>query len=425
MSAGVLIHQQISIFKLHLDYEKLFNFNMTDFESLRLVCEINRKISASVIDEFLISYAAQRNNLEYRMNQAFALYKHVNRKFPKEWVNMLKSQYLAHKIFREGGLLKNYMNHPALSSLDTDKRRFLELQLEHPWKFSFSTIKSNPAESFYIMDDVFSDQEYLLHSPGMKDTLKERGVSLWFNLISFNGECWQSFGPIGGFSSFESDDIFFFATELDFAIDSHEEFLANLEENPIPYMMLLSGAASPFIINGEERLVNCVAEYDLESMNTSELRNSFKEEYNREVYRLALKGWSGPPHFAEAYFDEKKKIILLSAMTESGFRALAAELNRCGYEFSVDPFLMVNLSMYATASDILKKKTSLNEYERFFSKELPKAEQEKYDKLNLFLKLLLPYINEGREPDIEELAKKADVDVELARELVKQFLKKF
>lgn len=398
---------------------------MTDFESIKLVCEITRKVSASVIDEFLINYAAQRNNLEYRMNQAFALYKHVNRKFPKELVNRLKSQYLAHNIFREGGLLKSYMKHPALLSLETDKRSYLELQAEHPWTFSFSTIKSNPADSFYIMNDVFSDHEYLLHSPGMKDTLKEREVALWFNLISFNGECWQSYGPIGAFSSFESDDIFFFATELNLAIDSYEELLANLEQNPVPYMMLLSGADSPFILSKGERLVNCVAEYDLESPDTSELSHSFKEEYNREVYRLALKDWSGPPHFAETYFDENKKIILLSAMTESGFRALVLELNKYGYEFSVDPFLRVNFSMYVIANDILKRKTSLNEYEGFFSKELSKAEQGNYDKLNLLLKLLTPYINEGRAPDIEELAEKADVDVETARDLIKQIMKKF
>jgi hypothetical protein len=72
-----------------------------------------------------------------------------------------------------------------------------------------------------------------------------------------------------------------------------------------------------------------------------------------------------------------------------------------------------------------KRKTSLNEYEGFFSKELSQSEQGKYDKLNLFLKLLIPYINEGSVPDIEELAEKADVDVETARDLLKQIMKKF
>jgi hypothetical protein len=39
--------------------------------------------------------------------------------------------------------------------------------------------------------------------------------------------------------------------------------------------------------------------------------------------------------------------------------------------------------------------------------------------------LLIPYINEGSVPDIEELAEKADVDVETARDLLKQIMKKF
>ena len=112
-------------------------------------------------------------------------------------------------------------------------------------------------------------------------------------------------------------------------------------------------------------------------------------------------------------------------MTENGFRALASELNKYGYEFSLDPFLRVNLSMYPTANDILKRKTSLNEYEGYFSKELPKDEQGNLDKLNLLLKLLIPYINDGRVPDIEELAKEADVEIETARDLIKEIMKKF
>jgi len=95
------------------------------------------------------------------------------------------------------------------------------------------------------MEDVFSDQEFLLYSPGVTKTLEDQSIILWFNLISFNGACWQSFGPIGTYKSFEPDDIFFFATELNPEIADEQELLANLEENPIPYMMLLSGGNYP------------------------------------------------------------------------------------------------------------------------------------------------------------------------------------
>lgn len=44
------------------------------------------------------------------------------------------------------------------------------------------------------MVDVFTSEEYLLYSPGMSPTRSEMSTILWFNLLSFNGQCWQSHG---------------------------------------------------------------------------------------------------------------------------------------------------------------------------------------------------------------------------------------
>jgi hypothetical protein len=398
---------------------------MKDFESVKLICEENSKISAKVIDKFLLYYAAERNNLEHEMNQKFAAYKHITHKLQKEWINRLKSQYIVHKVFKEEGLIKSFLNHSALKNLNIKERNYLEFQAEHPWRFSFSIIKSRPAESFFIMEDVFSDQEFLLYSPGVTKTLEDQSVTLWLNLISYNGACWESFGPIGAYKSFEPDDIFFFATELKPDIVDKQELLANLEYNPIPYLMLLSGANIPQIYNKEDQLIHLVAEYDLDSINTKSLTKSFKTEYNKGVYRLSLKSWSEPPHFSQAYFDENKKIMLLSSMTDRGFRALAEGLNEYGYNFSADPFLRVNLSMISTASDILKRKIRLIEYEDLFSIETSPLDQENLDKLNTLLRLVLPDINAGREPDIEALAVKAGVDIKTARNIIKQIMGKF
>lgn len=83
---------------------------MEDFKSIRLICEENSKISTKVVDEFLLYYAAERNNLEHEMNQKFAAYKHITHKFQKEWINRLKAQYIVHKVFKEDGLIKSYLN---------------------------------------------------------------------------------------------------------------------------------------------------------------------------------------------------------------------------------------------------------------------------------------------------------------------------
>jgi hypothetical protein len=86
-------------------------------------------------------------------------------------------------------------------------------------------------------------------------------------------------------------------------------------------MMLLSGANIPLIYNKKDQIVYVMAEYDLDTINTKGLTKSFKTEYNKGIYRLSLKKWSEPPHFSQAFFDENKKIILLTSMTDRGFRA--------------------------------------------------------------------------------------------------------
>ena len=398
---------------------------MKNFETIKVTCGENNKISRVVIDEFLIYYAANRNNLERDMNKRFASFTHVTRKFQKEWVNMLKSQYIAHKIFMKDGLIRKYLNHSALRQLDRKGRNFLEQQSKQPWKFSFSVISDRPAEDFFTMEDVFSGDEYLLYSPGVSNTLLEQPVSLWFNLLGYNGKCWQSFGPIGAYKSFEDDDIYFFATELNNAIEDDEGILADVDRNPLPYMMLLSGANYPVTFHKEDSIVQVMAECDLDTMNTKELTESFITEYNGGVYRLILKNWGDPPHFSQAYFDESLKLLILSAKTDPGFQALVTGINEYGYNFSYEPTIRVHPSMIITAQDILKKKIVLSEYEAMFTKKTSKEEEEKLDKLNTLMRLAMPDINAGRKPDIKALAQKAGLDIKTAREVLRQITGKF
>jgi hypothetical protein len=258
----------------------------------------------------------------------------------------------------------------------------------------------------------------------MTATLKAQPVILWFNMIAFNGSCWQSYGPIGAYRSFEPDDIFFFATELRPDIENEEELLENLENNPLPYMMLLCGANYPLMANKKDQMLHVLAEYDIENLDTKSLTAGFKTEYNKGIYRLSLKKWSEHPHFAQAYYDEKNKIITLSSMTDRGFKALVRGLNEYGYDFESDPLVRVNLTMLKTASDILKRKIDILKYDHLFSKESSPAVKEGIQKLNMFLNLAIPEINAGLLPDIDALAAKAGIESDTAKELIAQINKK-
>jgi len=395
---------------------------MLDFTFLRSICATSTAFSKKIIDDFLIPYAAQRENLVREMDARFTRFRKVVQALQPGWVNFFKAQYIAHRIFKSEGLIKKYLNHAALKELNPEERRFLNEQASVAWRFSFSIITGMPEIDFYEMEDVFSGEAFLLYSPSVSRTLNEGGVSLWFNLIGFNGHCWQSFGPVIGFRCFDRDDIFFFATELNPKIETEQTLMADVELNPIPYMMLISGSNYPSTAKDEDEVLHLVAEYPLSDFDSNTFKEEFQIEYAQDVFRLKLRNWEEFPHFATAYFVENEHSLLLTAMTNRGFTALAHALNKYGLKISAEADIRLHLPMTICIKEILGKELQLNPYERLFERKPMPSEKENLSRLNRFLSLALPFINDGQEPDVAALAQEAGVDEDTAREILGQMI---
>lgn len=397
---------------------------MTEYEEIKKSCERTSRITATVIDDFILHYAAAKDNLAREFDQQIGTYKHITRQLEASWVNMLKSQYIVHRVFKADGLLRKYLNHAEIKRRPSDEQEFLKEQLAQPWRFSFSMIIENPAPDFYRMKDVFSGESFLLYSRSTMQTLKEQTPLLWFNLIAFNGACWQTFGSVSSYQSFDEDDIFFFATELNFDIEDEEMLRQDVERNPVPYMLLLTGSRFPVTFNKKDELLILSSDHDLEFLDTEPLKENFKVEYNAGVYRFSLKRWDAMPHFAVGYYDEEEAVFMLTSMTERGFDALTRTLNDYGLGLPAEPQIRVHPSMLVTAEQIFNTKLELNPYGKLFTTESSPEVKEEIEKMNLFLQLALPAINAGKKPDVEALAKQAGVDVSLAEQLVANTMEK-
>jgi len=393
---------------------------MTDYKSAKKACDRNSRISERVIDGFLLYYAASKNRLAKDMEQLFVKYRHITVTLPEEVINRMKAQYIIYRVFKEGGTISSLLAQTAVKQLDNEALEFLEFHARNPWRFSFTILLGSQATNFHIMEDVFTGEELLLYSPGVTKTNSESRPQLWFNLISWNGECWQSFGPIGAYSSFSADDIFFFASEVDSRIEDEKSLIESVARNPLPYMMLVSGGNMPVIMSKAHQVIHNISEYEMEVPDTRKLAPYFKSKFISAVFRFSLKGWSEHPHYAQAYYDESIGVMQVSASTDEGFRVITEQFNKLGYPISSESDIRVTTTMVITASKILRKKINLLRYESLFAEKTTPKQQESLDGINRFLGLILKDVNEGKVPDIALFAAAAGIDLDQARTIYEQ-----
>src|SRR5579862_3690772 len=397
---------------------------MTDFLSLKAACEAGSAITATVIDEFLMYFVAQKEGLEKEFNQRLDRFRQTARSLPESSVNLLRAQYACHRIFKKGGFIKKYLAHAAIKGLDSAEQEYLNKQSVHPWLFSFHTVTESPYPDFFAIEDVFTGEDRMLHSPSMTKILAERRVKLWFNLLAFNGSCWETFGPVIGYNSFDSDDIFYFATEIHPDIASEEDLMKTVEDNPVPYMMLVSGSTIPALMHEDYEIIHISSIFELESLSPDAL-GELNLERRGNIVRIQLPEAVAFPHFAFAYFDKSKKSLFITAMTEHGYLGLSEQLIRRGLIPEHEPDVRVHMTLVATLNDILGKDVQLDPYEHLFVSKPSPASKTAMKKMNHFLQLVLPYINSGQQPDVDALAREAGVDPMEAREMLESAMERF
>jgi len=387
---------------------------MLPYSDIKNHCEKSSILSRAVIDDFLIHYAAEKERLVPEMDAHLRKYKKVLREIQMQYINFLKSEYIAHRIFRKDGYISKYLQRPEIKSVSPEHYAYMEFQSQHPWRFSFAEIKRKPENSFFEMEDVITGEQYLLYSPGMQTTEEEPSQRLWFNLIAYNGQCWQTFGLIIPFIGFSPDDLFFFATEINPRIEDGEMLMQEVENNPFPFFMLLSAANIPRLNSRGFESVICQSTNDLEELSTKDLAADFTTEKTKNVHRITSKKLGEFPHFAVAYYDERKKELLSTALTLNGFEWLTKTLVKAGINLNTEADIILSPAMLSIAKTILDKDIVLNPYERMFSKKMDEPESDHLKKLNHFLDLAMPFYNNQEEPDIKRLADEAGIDEKTA-----------
>jgi hypothetical protein len=398
---------------------------MPDFAKIKSHCEKRSSISKSIVDEFLLYYAAEKEGLEEKIARQLADYRKIINKMPKEWPGFLMSQLIAHRLFKKGGFASEYLNHAEVRRRSPEELELLQLKIEHPWRYSFCSVQNNPDENFYEMKDVLSEETFLLYSPGLRQTIKDlKGVpNLCFFLIGFNGECFQTFGSLAYFKGIQPFDIFFFAKQLYPDIIFTNEVPAMIEANPLPFAMLWSGGELPITVHKKDMVIFHKSEYFVKELLPEKYEEEFIIEKKHPIFMLSLKRWHTFPHFAKCFYHTKKSRFILTSMTKRGYDSLISALNEQGNDFPLTPEIVATPAMLHIVKDVLNIDVDMAPYEKHFARTVTPTEQKELDRINAFLESLIPRLNKNEDYDISELAKKTGIKISDAQRIAENMIK--
>jgi hypothetical protein len=395
-----------------------------DYSSLVRKCNKLSAFSEPVLTD-LMYYAAERDKLSQRFDLLAKRNNKVFGRLDPANQRLFKTQYIIHELFKNKGLIHKYLNHSRIKALPREEYDYLRVQAANPWRFAYWYVTNNPSPDFFEAVDIFTEEEFLLYSPGASRTLQEMNVLTFGGLISSNGECYQTFGPLMGFRSFQADDIFFYAGELDPSIETIDDLTQLIAKDLFSFLLLSVYSAIPQVQHRDHEILFVLSTMDAEAFEMDAWKDAFRVEYSNEVFKMNLRRLEGFPHYACVYYDEQEQEITLSAMTDLGYDSLVKELHHMGIEAPAEPDIRLHPSMKSAIKEITGKDPELPPFENYFSQEpAEKVNSPELDALNAFLAELMPAINSKAKIDLEDLIHKTGADRDAAKAIYKNLMKR-
>ena len=398
---------------------------MPDYNRIRYYCDKSCEITEVFVDQFLIHLCAEEEGFEKKFADKLASYRKVIQKMPEDWPMWLISQYIAFQLFREDGLASKYLDYLQVRRRSTKELDYLRFQIAHPWRFVFARIIDSPKSQFFDMKDVLTGEEFLLYSPGIADQERQHGqMSMYFLLICFNGECWQTYGTLSYFKGIQPFDLLYFAQQFKPKLKYFDDIPKLIAKDPVPFMILWTGGELSLTYHKEDLVVILHSEYSRKKFDPEKYKSNFTVIQNGPVYMLSLQKWHDFPHYSNAFYHQEKQILTLNAMTDRGYAKLIETLNHFGEKLPQEAEIRVTMAMFHATNEILGRIVDLNPYEKLFAKETAPKDGVEMEKLNHFMQLMTEATNSGRNYDLRELAVTAGIEYETAKQIEDQVGKK-
>jgi hypothetical protein len=291
-------------------------------------------------------------------------------------------------------------------------------------QFAFIKLLQSPAPDFFQALDLFTGEEVLLYSPSLQKSSVHDQAQMWFVLRVWNGKCWTCYGLNICLSGLTPDDIYFYASEMDSAVNTDEEIMADVHAHPFHYFLLYDVSHVPDILTGGIPMRFVTSEDPASFPDQPNISETFECEVRDAILQMTLLAKEGEQPdklIGTAYLDEEQKTLYRVAYSEKNFDRLTTALNAAGFDIPDEPILSVAPLMLELAERVLMRKIPLHPFEELFD-DAVKIGEDPTDGMNRFMDALIPSLNAGTKPDIAQLARDNNIPLETAEAVYQHYL---
>ena len=385
-------------------------------ETRRQVLETCRKTSI-LLDELqptLIPWAMKDGTVLRLFESAVARTKKSGKKFPQIWIEMTATQVAAGSVLREPARIERYLGSDG-RQLTPEAAQFLRSLMEHPAFFTAFGVEEALGEDLFRIRDFSTNGTELLCSSAMGDLFKQKAPS-YMTLLFSNGACLQALGPMHYYLGFQSFDFHYYAKMLQTDAYQKMGLRAVMTDLPQDFVILDFFSEIPPIAHKDGLLYCCSTTLTVDSFDASALSASFDiKEANGKV-QCRLKGAASPLESAHLYWDPKKHALFIYTRNRAQFTRIAIAIAD-QVEVPPEPQWYATQNMETVAGMLLDSQHPVIEWERDFRPPPPSREQKAVlDGMNALLKDLFDATNHGRSYDLEKLAARHGLSLEVARQ---------
>jgi hypothetical protein len=387
----------------------------TDLKSLLQTCERTSRNLAS-IEEELLRWAVHREKLLGAYNGYLRKKRLLAEKLPEDWHDMTASQVAAGMVLVHPNRIRKFLrNHRDM--LKAEQAELLQHFTQEPWFFTAFMLKEVLEMDFFIVEDVETGSELLLHSPAVGN-LYRRGARLYLTLFFHNGECYQTFGPLHYYRGFQPYDFEYFSRQLSPLFYGENGLSATIANTPAPFLLLDTGTEHPPIAHEDKIVQICCDEVTVEQFDPERYSGMLEVDTKEGIIRCRLRGEFNPFRTAAAFHDSSKRKLFVRATRIELYREIRSILAE-DIRLPERPYWFASMNMYIAVREILDKDIPAAPYLELFEKDqtpVSPSHKEQLDTLNAFIKELNRRRNEGTPVTLDELAREYGVSADVARQ---------